>query len=93
MTPEVAVSRMPIPFYLLPAPFLDWTPHHVCGETTLKCGRCAPPSDAQAAALAMGDLFVPQAVCPFTGTFCCLPMWGPGLSPLFRPSRISLSSF
>lgn len=43
---------------LCPPPFQTGLPHQVCGETTLKCGPCAPPSDAQAAALAVGDLIV-----------------------------------
>lgn len=59
---EMAVSRMPTHSTSVPALIPYWTPHHVCGETTLKCGRCAPPSDVQATALAVGDSFCPQSV-------------------------------
>lgn len=82
---EVAVGRIPNPFHLCGPPSPPGLPTMSGSEATPKCGRCAPPCGAGAAALAVG-VFLSSACGPLRlSIVCCLPICGARLNPLSKP--------
>lgn len=78
-------GQNPKPLPPLWAPSPPGLPTMSGSEATPKCGRCAPPCGAGAAALAVG-VFLSSACGPLRlSIVCCLPICGARLNPLSKP--------